>query len=54
MGAVSDIKKAEVSQICAGLDKRVGAFRNRTLGHTEFPAVVAVKRGRGSLRGVGT
>jgi transposase-like protein len=28
-----------VSRICAALDERVGAFRNRTLGHVEFPYV---------------
>ena len=28
-----------MSRICAGLDERVAAFRNRTLGHTEFPYV---------------
>jgi hypothetical protein len=39
MGAASGIKKSEVSRICAGLDERVTAFRNRTLGHTEFPYV---------------
>ena len=33
------ISKSEVSRICAGLDERVAAFRNRTLGHTEFPYV---------------
>ena len=33
------ISKSEVSRICAGLDERVEAFRNRTLGHTEFPYV---------------
>jgi transposase-like protein len=33
------ISKSEVSRICAGLDERVHAFRNRTLGHTEFPYV---------------
>ncbi len=38
-GAASGIKKSEVSRICAGLDERVTAFRNRTLGHTEFPYV---------------
>jgi putative transposase len=38
MGA-SGISKSEVSRICAGLDERVAAFRNRTLGHTEFPYV---------------
>jgi putative transposase len=36
MGAASGIKKSEVSRICAGLYERVAAFRNRTLGHTEF------------------
>jgi putative transposase len=39
MGAASGISKSEVSRICAGLDERVTAFRNRTLGHTEFPYV---------------
>jgi putative transposase len=39
MGAASGIKKSEVSRICAGLDERVAAFRNRTLGHVEFPYV---------------
>jgi len=39
MGAARGISKSEVSRICAGLDERVGAFRNRTLGHTEFPYV---------------
>jgi putative transposase len=33
------ISKSEVSRICAGLDERVDAFRNRTLGHTTFPYV---------------
>lgn len=39
MGATAGISKSEVSRICAGLDERVTAFRNRTLGHTEFPYV---------------
>lgn len=39
LGVDAGIKKSEVSRICAGLDERVGAFRNRTLGHTEFPYV---------------
>ena len=39
MGAASGISKSEVSRICTGLDDRVAAFRNRTLGHTEFPYV---------------
>ena len=37
MGADSGISKSEVSRICAGLDERVDAFRNRTLGHVTFP-----------------
>lgn len=36
---VDGISKSEVSRICGGLDERVAAFRNRTLGHTEFPYV---------------
>lgn len=36
VGSASGIKKSEVSRICAGLDERIAAFRNRTLGHTEF------------------
>lgn len=39
MGVDTGIKKSEVSRICAGLDERVAAFRNRTLGHTAFPYV---------------
>ena len=39
MGVDTGISKSEVSRICAGLDERVNAFRNRTLGHTEFPYV---------------
>ncbi len=39
MGATAGVSKSEVSRICAGLDERVSAFRNRTLGHTEFPYV---------------
>ncbi|MGA9275844.1 IS256 family transposase [Ilumatobacter sp.] len=39
MGVDTGISKSEVSRICAGLDERVGAFRNRTLGHTSFPYV---------------
>jgi len=39
MGAASGISKSEVSRICAGLDERVAAFRNRALGHTEFPYI---------------
>jgi putative transposase len=33
------ISKSEVSRICAGLDEVVGAFRTRTLDHSEFPYV---------------
>jgi len=36
LGVDAGIKKSEVSRICAGLDERVAAFRNRTLGHVEF------------------
>jgi len=39
MGIDTGISKSEVSRVCAGLDVRVDAFRNRTLGHTEFPYV---------------
>jgi putative transposase len=39
MGIDTGISKSEVSRICAGLDERVGLFRNRTLGHTTFPYV---------------
>ena len=37
MGIDTGISKSEVSRICAGLDERVNAFRNRTLGHVAFP-----------------
>ena len=36
MGVDAGISKSEVSRICAGLDERVNAFRNRTLGHASF------------------
>lgn len=39
MGIDTGISKSEVSRICAGLDERVEAFRNRTLGHVGFPYV---------------
>lgn len=39
MGVTAGVSKSEVSRICAGLDERVGAFRNRTLGHVGFPYV---------------
>lgn len=39
LGVDTGISKSEVSRICAALDERVNAFRNRTLGHTTFPYV---------------
>ena len=39
MGIDTGISKSEVSRICGELDERVGAFRNRTLGHVGFPYV---------------
>lgn len=39
MGVASGISKSEVSRICAGIDERVDAFRNRSLGHVGFPYV---------------
>ena len=39
LGVDTGISKSEVSRICAALDERVAAFRNRTLGHTTFPYV---------------
>ena len=39
LGVDTGISKSEVSRICAALDERVGAFRNRTLGNTTFPYV---------------
>jgi putative transposase len=39
MGVDTGISKSEVSRICTGLDERVAAFRNRTLGHVTFPYV---------------
>jgi putative transposase len=39
MGVEVGISKSEVSRICAGLDERVAAFRNRTLGHVAFPYI---------------
>ena len=39
LGIDAGISKSEVSRICAGLDKTVGAFRSRTLGHTSFAYV---------------
>lgn len=39
MGIEAGISKSEVSRVCAGIDERVNAFRNRTLGHVAFPYV---------------
>jgi putative transposase len=39
LGINTGISKSEVSRICGQLDERVGAFRNRTLGHAAFPYV---------------
>jgi transposase-like protein len=39
MGVDTGISRSEVSRICTGLDERVAAFRNRTLGHVAFPYV---------------
>ena len=36
LGIDTGISKSQVSRICADLDVRVAAFRNRTLGHTSF------------------
>ncbi|MCU1497999.1 MAG: transposase [Acidimicrobiales bacterium] len=39
MGVDTGISKSEVSRVCAGLDERVEAFHNRTLGHVAFAYV---------------
>lgn len=39
MGITSGVSKSEVSRICAELDVRVNAFRDRTLGHAAFPYI---------------
>lgn len=36
LGIDTGISKSQVSRICGELDVRVNAFRNRTLGHTDF------------------
>ena len=36
LGIDTGISKSQVSRICGELDERVNAFRNRTLGHTNF------------------
>jgi putative transposase len=38
-GSTPGSPSREVSRICERLDERVAAFRNRTLGHVEFPYV---------------
>jgi hypothetical protein len=38
MGIDTGISMSEVSRICTGLDERVAAFRNRTLGHVAVPS----------------
>jgi putative transposase len=39
LGAGSGISKSEVSRICGELDETLTAFRDRPLGHIEFPYV---------------
>jgi putative transposase len=39
LGIDSGISKSQVSRICGRLDVQVDAFRNRSLGHVEFPYV---------------
>ncbi len=39
LGADIGISKSEVSRICADLDQKVGAFRDRDLSSVEFPYV---------------
>jgi transposase-like protein len=39
LGLDSGISKSEVSRICGELDTELSAFRNRSLGHIEFPYV---------------
>ena len=39
LGIDAGISKSSVSRICAKLDVEVDAFRNRSLGHVEFPYV---------------
>ena len=39
LGLDSGISKSEVSRICGELDTELSAFRNRSLGHVEFPYV---------------
>ncbi len=51
MGVDTGISKSEVSRICAGLDERVDAFRNRTLGQVAFPYVYLALRSCGGVSG---
>lgn len=51
MAADAEISKSEVSRICAGLDETVGAFRTRTLDHTEFLRLPGRDLPRASHRG---
>ena len=39
LGVASGISKSEVSRICSELDRDLAEFRNRPLGHIEFPYV---------------
>ena len=39
LGVESGISKSQVSRICVELDREVAAFRDRPLGHVEFPYV---------------
>ncbi|BCJ81109.1 transposase [Mycolicibacterium sp. TY81] len=39
MGVQTGVSKSEVSRICAGLDREITAFRERSLTHTSFPYV---------------
>jgi putative transposase len=39
LGIASGISRSQVSRICARLDVQVSAFRDRPLGHVEFPYV---------------
>ena len=41
LGSAAGISKSEVSRICSGLDAEMAAFRDRPLGHVEFPYMFA-------------
>jgi transposase len=49
LGVASGISKSEVSRICADLDGDLEAFRNRTLGHVEFPYELRAQLGAGTV-----